>query len=100
MTAFGQGPDPLVAMAGKAAELLMAQLDAAELLATKAGGASSAAEARDFAQASLFMAQAVITLDPNRLQGGDTPQARKASVPTPPPIADGNKDGVIGSKKP
>jgi hypothetical protein len=47
-----------------------AQLDAALLLATKAAGAVSAQEAKDFAQASMSLAQAVVVLDPSLDQQG------------------------------
>jgi hypothetical protein len=76
----------------------------ANTLAGKAAMAQSAAEAKDFADAALKCVQAIITLDPQRLAGGDTPDARKASVPdrpeTPssgrPAVRDSDHDGRIG----
>lgn len=47
-----------------------AQLTAAYLLARKAGTATSAAEAKDFAQAALLLAQGLIVMDPSLSQGG------------------------------
>lgn len=67
------------------------------VLAGKAKMAASAQEAKDFADAALKLSQIVITLDPNRLQGGDTPQARKDSLPDRPPAKDADHDGKIGS---
>ena len=93
MSAFDQpevqreGPQDALADA-----LLQAQLDVAETLTRKAAGSSSAAEAKDFAQGALFIAQAITTLDPERMAGGETPEARKASTPTPP-TRDTDRDG-------
>lgn len=42
----------------------------ATILAQKAAGDDSAAEAKDYAQAVLFLAQAVAVLDPNKTQTG------------------------------
>lgn len=79
----------------------------ADLLAGKASMATSGAEAKDFSNAALMMVQAIITLDPSRLAGGDTPAGRLASMPEPPRPApggkaqgasDGNRDGKIGQK--
>jgi hypothetical protein len=47
-----------------------AQLDAAEVLARKAAGISSGAEAKDLAQASMALSQAVVILDPSLDQQG------------------------------
>lgn len=66
---------------------------ACRVCAENAASEDSAAEAKDYAQAALSFAQAVITLDPSRLAGGDTPEARAASVPV---ARDGDRDGVIG----
>lgn len=68
------------------------------LLAENAASDTSAAEAKDYAAAAKSLADALITLDPTRLQGGDTPDARKASVPSPPPRRDGDRDGQIGER--
>ena len=75
----------------------------ANTLAGKAAMAQSAAEAKDFADAALKLVQAIITLDPMRLAGGDTAETRKASMPEPPrPPAtspgtrDRDHDGRIG----
>lgn len=78
-------PDPTL--------LVSACLASAETLARKAAGATSMAEAKDAAQAALLLAQTVITLDPTRLAGGDTPEARAAAIP---PVSDGDRDGQIG----
>jgi hypothetical protein len=75
---------------------------AIEACATKAAGDDRAAEVKDYAAAALSFAQAIITLDPTRLAGGDTPDARAASMPpqqpngNTPPTKDGNHNGVIG----
>ena len=53
---------------------------AADVLAGKAAMAISAQEAKDFADGALKCVQAIITLDPARLQGGDTAQARQDSL--------------------
>jgi hypothetical protein len=60
--------------------------------ASKAAMASSGAEFNDFAAGVLRFAQAITVLDPLRLAGGDTPEARAAATP----IADGDGDGVVG----
>lgn len=54
-------------------------------------------ETKELAQAAQAFAQTLVLLDPTRLAGGDTPEARLASVPTPPPTRDGDHDGKIGS---
>lgn len=74
-----------------------AMLTAIRQMATKAAAASSAAEAKDFGNGALAFAQAIITLDPSRLAGGDTPEGRAAATPQRPPTKDGDHDGVIGS---
>jgi hypothetical protein len=75
-------------------------LDALNMCATKASADNSAAEAKDWAAASLQFAQAIVMLDPQRLAGGDTPQSRKSSLPdpavTPPATKDADRDGRIG----
>lgn len=84
--------DPLVA-----ANML---LRAVRICASKAAGEHRAAEAKDYGLAALQFAQAIITLDPTRLAGGDTPQARAAATPqqpAKPPVKDGNRNGVIGA---
>lgn len=81
----------------QAASLLAEQLRVAQLLTSKAAGQQSAQEAKDFAAAALSIAQAIVVLDPNRLQGGDTPEARKASVPAVP-TRDTDRDGKTGEK--
>lgn len=75
--------------------------------AQKSGGASSAAEAKDFAIAAYNLAQAAVILDPARLAGGASPAAQLASVPKPPPARpqparaqptkDANANGVVGA---
>ena len=90
MSAPQPGPD----LDALAEALLAAQLEVAETLTRKAGAAESAAEAKDFMQAQLFACQAIVTMDPERLQGGDTPEARKASTPTPP-TRDTDRDGKL-----
>lgn len=54
-------------------------LGAIRLCATKARGATSAAEAKDFATAALNFAQAIIVLDPSLSQGG-TPLAHDLAL--------------------
>lgn len=91
----GNGAAPPVDMTGDDAARTM--MDSLKVCAQKAAGVESAAEADDFAGAALKLAQAIITLDPTRLEGGDTPEARKAAVPPRPAVRDGDKDGRIGS---
>jgi hypothetical protein len=82
----------------QAAMGIHAILHAINVMAGKAAMSQSAAEAKDFMQASLFGAQTLITLDPTRLQGGDTPEGRAAAAPPRlPPTKDGDHDGRIGS---
>lgn len=59
-----------------------------------------ARETKELAAAALAFAQTLVVLDPTRLQGGDTPDARRASVPTPPQpgVRDGDRDGRIGER--
>lgn len=75
-------------------------LRAINVCATAASGQVLAQDAKDLGAAALGFAQAVITLDPSRLKGGDTPASQRAAVPpvTPPglPATDRNHDGVIG----
>ena len=49
---------------------LLALSEAINLCASKASGSGSAAEAKDFMQAALYGAQAVVIMDPARDQGG------------------------------
>lgn len=88
-----QGPmreeDPVV--------LINALLAAIRSGSEKAAAATSAAEYNDFAKGALGFAQTIITMDPSRLAGGDTPEARAAAAPKLPPTKDGDKDGKIGS---
>lgn len=76
-------------------EVLEELLRAVKVLAENAQSEPSAAEAKDYGQAALAFAQAHITLDPDRLVGGDTPEARVAAAP---PTRDGDRDGQIGEK--
>jgi hypothetical protein len=76
---------------------------AADILAGKAQMTDSAAEAKDFADAALKCVTAIITLDPDRLAGGDTPHGRKAAMPDRPTAETGkpatrdtDRDGRIG----
>jgi hypothetical protein len=100
----GSAPPPVPDTQTAYDALLPRLAHTADLLAGKAAMASSAAEAKDFADGALKMAQAIITLDPERLAGGDTPDARKRSMPTPPDAAgktrpatgDGDHDGRVG----
>jgi hypothetical protein len=66
--------------------------NAIRIAAGKAAMTQSAAEFNDFAAGCLRFAQAITVLDPLRLAGGDTPEARAAATP----ISDGDGDGVIG----
>lgn len=92
-----QVPGPGVPM-DEAVQGIQSMLHAINIMAQKAAASVSAAESKDFAQASLAFAQTIITLDPTRLQGGDTPDARAASTPPQlPPTKDGDHDGRIGS---
>jgi hypothetical protein len=78
VTAFGenpaddfQQPDVSVDATDAAAEALTAALlDVAETLTRKSAGTQSAAEAKDFSQAVLNMAQSLVILDPELAQGG------------------------------
>jgi hypothetical protein len=70
-----------------------AMISAMGLCAKKAGAEDNAAEAKDYAAAAQSLAQALVVLDPSRLQGGDTPDARAASVPA---TSDGDHDGRVG----
>ena len=72
-------------------------LRAIQWSAQMASGAKDAREVRECGQAALTFAQAVITLDPTRLAGGDTPEGRAAATPQRPPMSDGDRDGIIGS---
>lgn len=81
----------------EAAQGIVSMLHAILIVAGKAAMAESAAEANDFGKAALAFAQAIITLDPTRLAGGDTPEARAAAAPTRPPVKDGNHNGIIGA---
>lgn len=82
-------------------EVTNALLTAAKVAAENSAASQVSQEASDYGTAALKFAQAVTTLDPSRLQGGDTPQARKAAAPDPtpnlPPTKDGDADGKIGS---
>lgn len=62
-------------------QVVMAQLDAVLMLTRKAAGSGSvsAAEAKDFAQASLLIAQSLVVLDPSLSQGG-TPLAHDVAL--------------------
>src|SRR5687767_2726561 len=85
-------PDPL----GVAMEQM---LDAAVMCGKKGAGATDAREVKEFAQSALAFAQAFAVLDPDRLQGGDTPEARvDAAPPQPTSTRDTDRDGKIGEK--
>lgn len=89
--------DPEQVQMDQAAMAIHSLLNAVNQLAGKASMATSAAEAKDFMQGALAGAQTLITLDPTRLQGGDTPEGRAAATPRLPPTKDGDHDGRIGS---
>jgi hypothetical protein len=77
-TMNGQPPQPSpAAIEADVARVRNAQLDGAEILARKAAGASSGAEAKDFAAASMSLAQAVVILDPSLDQQGIPLQHQK-----------------------
>jgi hypothetical protein len=76
---------------------VQALLRAIRVGAEKAAAADSAAEFKDFGNGALAFAQVIITLDPTRLAGGDTPQARADATPRLPATRDGNHDGRIGA---
>lgn len=101
MSANGNGMAPAVfeqPAAGETPaglEALTSMLKAIPIFAAKSRGTDSAAEAKDFMQAALFAAQAITTLDPTRIDGGNDPDAKKASTPTPP-TRDTDRDGKVG----
>jgi len=80
--------------------------DSAKSLATKAQAATDSREAKDFAQGALFLAEALVVLDPTRLAGGVHPQAQRVAQTGQdvarsvraglPPLTDRNHDGKIG----
>lgn len=98
------GPDPAmngapsVMRPGTLEGAMSAALDAVEQLARKASGADNPAEAQKLMSGALAGAQAFAVLDPNRLVGGDTPEARRDSVPEPSGTKDADRDGRIGEK--
>lgn len=63
-----QGPPPMVAP--NPDDVTAALLNAALQVAQKAAGTDNGAEAKDFGQAALNFAQAVVVLDPSLSQGG------------------------------
>ena len=75
-------------------EALTSLLATLPIFAAKSRGTDSAAEAKDYMQAALFAAQAITTLDPTRIDGGNDPEAKKASTPTPP-VRDTDRDGKV-----
>lgn len=79
------------------AMVLQQQQQTLLLLTRKSGMPESGPEAKAFADAALAIAQAIVVLDPDRLQGGDTAEARKASVPKVP-TRDTDRDGKTGEK--
>lgn len=105
---FGQPDDPTRPPSPGSTELAHEVLlprftSAADQLAAKAAMSGSGAEAKDYAKAALDCVTAIITLDPERLAGGDTPQGRKSATPDParaetgkPATRDTDRDGKIG----
>lgn len=92
-----QAPAPASLMTPTDAEVMDALRRAIKATADNGASDTRGAEAKDFGAAALAFAQALTTMDPERLQGGDTPTARLASVPTPlPATKDGDRDGKIG----
>jgi hypothetical protein len=89
-------PQEDIAAAGLEAMLIALKANATASTMNTGETGMNAGEAKDFAQATLFVAQAIITLDPTRLQGGDTPEARKAATPERPATNDADRDGRIG----
>jgi len=84
------------AAAGQGMTLLLAMLDTAKMVVSKARITDSAAEAKDYAQASLFLAQAIVMLDPSRIENGDDPEAKKKASTPAPPTRDTDGDGKTG----
>lgn len=83
---------------GNLESAMSALLDAVEQMARRASGTDVPAEAQKLMSAALAGSQAYAVLDPERITGGDTPEARKASVPTPAPTRDSDQDGKLGEK--
>lgn len=79
---------------------MSALLRATQTLADQAAASavSSPAEAQKLMSAALAGAQSWSILNPLRITGGDTPEARADSVPTPPATTDGDRDGKIGER--
>lgn len=74
-------------------------LRAIDNCAKRASADADPRDAKELGAAALAFSQAVITLDPSRLKGGDTPNAQRASMPiTPPnpPVTDRNHNGQVG----
>lgn len=89
-----QGPPP------ESLERTMeACLRAARTAAEDSAGVQDARETKELGAAALSFAQAFTVLDPSRLQGGDTPEARRASTPPQTPTGrDGDRDGQVGER--
>lgn len=81
-------------------ETTNALLRAVKVCAENSAGSQVSQESADYGTAALKFAQAVVMLDPSRLQGGDTPEARKSALPDPAPnmpaTKDGDGDGEVG----
>lgn len=74
----GNGPPPVMTQVDPMAGV-NEMLRAIQSCSSKAAGAQSAAEAKDFALAALNFAQAIVVLDPSLSQGG-TPLAHDAAL--------------------
>lgn len=74
----GNGPPPVMTQVDPMAGV-NEMLRAIQSCGTKASGATSAAEAKDFAAAALSFAQAIVVLDPSLSQGG-TPLQHDATL--------------------
>lgn len=80
-------------------DVLNALLIAIKRSAEDGAGAQDQRETKECAQAAQAYAQAYVILDPTRLQGGDTPEARvSATPPQVPATRDGDRDGQVGEQ--
>lgn len=88
---------PPTARVADLGEVMNALLIAIQRSAENGAMASDQRETKECAQAAQAYAQAFVILDPTRLQGGDTPEARVAATPVQPQ-RDGDRDGQVGEK--
>lgn len=74
-------------------EVMQAMLRAAKAAAENAATAQDTREMDEAAKAAKNFSEAYAILDPTRLEGGDTPEARKEAAPPRPMPRDGDSDG-------